>query len=379
MRIPHIFPAIVFVLVAFSTAAFAAPGAPEPSRGVAPVAEMRYELSVSKVQESSFGMQWMMFMEARFHNDSAADVMIPWGDTLYTDMFTFDITDPDGKQLTGPVYRRVPPVLRNAQEFVRVPAHGSISDTIAIGTLGRNAQSWFFRAPGKYLIRPAYRNATTRYANETTGAVVTMPDTFIGVVPGPELEVDIPAGEQRGMTLGGRVQDENGEPVADALVEIDSIRMVDPFSWGGKGDRLKEFADRQTTGADGRFRSEWLPRSVDLLVIKAHHPKRLLTTVEIPNLPDDVRTDLVLTMPTGRSFRGRVLDAAGQPIEGVRVQSYPGEKTTHTDPNGEFSLHGLPTDNLHLDFWRHDYTAVNTGLLRPEQGLDNEWTTQLKR
>lgn len=129
------------------------------------------------------------------------------------------------------------------------------------------------------------------------------------------------------------------------------------------------------TDAAGRFEFDAVPAGRDLL-LAARSLGRAPLTAELERIaPGETRTQ-DLSMPTGGSLSGQVLDEAGQPLPGVRVEvQFAGAlrsllrriDRTETDAEGRFRFESLPSDGLRLKASREGLLAA-TQTLQPQQG-----------
>ena len=137
--------------------------------------------------------------------------------------------------------------------------------------------------------------------------------------------------------VSGTVVGPNGKPVADALVRWD-MRM--------DSNSLPE----TKTDAKGEFLLDHMPDEPNILSIMA---KGLVPSFPIVDAGGD--QSLKVELKTGATIRGRVVDDAGAPIEGIRIApQINNPKPNHggfvyldglqatTDRDGRFALEGMP-------------------------------------
>ena len=140
-------------------------------------------------------------------------------------------------------------------------------------------------------------------------------------------------------TVSGTIEGPDGKALASAVVR-----------WGllVSSDSVPE----TKTDAGGGFRLEAVPDSTDVLSVMA---KGLAPSFPLVEAGGDRRMTVHLTR--GSTIRGRVVDDAGQPIEGVRVvpkvknprprwagSVYLDELQGTSDRDGRYTLEGMPED-----------------------------------
>jgi uncharacterized GH25 family protein len=143
--------------------------------------------------------------------------------------------------------------------------------------------------------------------------------------------------------LSGSVLTREGKPVAGA-----TVRGYKPNTWWVTGAKDSS----STTGADGKYRLEGLPRGTIALAVEPSAGVRV--TAGSVDIPDVTTWDIRLT--AGATVKGKVVDdATGAPVPGVEVtvQTYPdngmgpqGTARTTTAEDGTFLIAGLAPGNL---------------------------------
>src|SRR5258705_8835015 len=76
-------------------------------------------------------------------------------------------------------------------------------------------------------------------------------------------------------TLGGRVTDETGKPVADA-----GISLILPLRLAGPRVAVEEFPVKSSP--DGRWRCEIVPKDAAYVIVEVSHPEFESPTGEVP-------------------------------------------------------------------------------------------------
>src|SRR5262245_44966422 len=168
--------------------------------------------------------------------------------------------------------------------------------------------------------------------------------------------------DRPGTSVRGRVSDESGRPVGEALVWVGPAGRARMFLDPDEGRRPPPATTR--TDARGEFRLEHVPAGAQPFSVQAagFAPWRSeIEVVEGENVQD-------VRLAPGASVHGRVLDPsgaalAGVVIEGPRAESNPFRAQTRTDARGEFTLDGLGPGRAVL-------VASDDGLGRAEAELE---------
>ncbi|MCZ6572025.1 MAG: carboxypeptidase-like regulatory domain-containing protein, partial [Planctomycetota bacterium] len=189
---------------------------------------------------------------------------------------------------------------------------------------------------------------------------------------GSELEQDVyltPA-----VTVEGIVRDPNGKPVAGAEVALvlgqnNQMAMIESFLLG---------LDRTAvTGADGSFRIGQLKQDTPIEIFARHRNFGPSATEKVTP-PQEAVVDLKLVKPL--SLEGKVLNEAGDPVAGARVnvsrkqggarrsgfgnnpfRTDQGEtRPAVTDADGKYVLHGAPTGELEVSAEHPSYVQEKT-------------------
>ena len=153
-------------------------------------------------------------------------------------------------------------------------------------------------------------------------------------------------GEDRRMTfvlssggvLEGTIRDGRGDPVPDARVLVCSVAPGCPWYWARRFGRIVH-AD-----ANGHYRAERVPRGSIRLVVDHRDPvfAPVETIVRIGGDGSVTRRDL--SVSSGGTVTGRVMDARGQPVAGVRVYFTPRRYPWRvlTDEEGRYRAEHVP-------------------------------------
>ena len=142
------------------------------------------------------------------------------------------------------------------------------------------------------------------------------------------------------MTVGGRVIDDQGQPVASAAVDIRT-----PGNKPGEIENVDFRGCTSNTGDDGAWRCTWLPRNstneVSFIVTK---PGYMATTITLPDDNLDMN-HLVFVIDRGTTITGRITDAQNAPVGNAQLKVIEGDtdqrQSTKADENGFFTLAGV--------------------------------------
>jgi hypothetical protein len=208
--------------------------------------------------------------------------------------------------------------------------------------------------PGQKLITDAEGTVTARFPSLETARVEVRihADGYVPIVlmwpigPGQKLPDNYTARLERGTTIGGRVVDEQGNPVAGSKVLV----------WVPREDRVDRlpvlvdlFQTPFTTDADGRWRCDVVPADLKTVLLQLNQPSFLdyslfASSSTAPNLDQLRAQSAEIVLKAGRPVEGLVLDdATDQPIAGATVQfgtdfnSSNASRAT-TDAQGRFRL-----------------------------------------
>lgn len=152
---------------------------------------------------------------------------------------------------------------------------------------------------------------------------------------------------ERGVSIGGQVVDEKGQPIAGAKIQIDGLGN-DPTL----AENIQFGPDAAVkTDANGQWTCDMIPRGfeqVSMLVTDKEHAETNVTVR--PSTPE--ANKLVITMPAGFFVKGTVEDSHGNPIEGATVRQVrlneENEHNEKTDSSGAFDFKSMPSGELTL-------------------------------
>ena len=224
---------------------------------------------------------------------------------------------------------------------VRVIDPDGASLTNATGTLslGNDRGSYFFgefRAgpDGKLIISHPPQEAVSLHLrlNCRGYASTTVQHSALDTQPWPEtLEVRM----ERGVSIGGRVTDTNGQPVAGVTVI--------PFllTQASSNEFTRHDLDLATTDEEGRWTGHALAMLLTNLTFEFSHPEHHATQTKLPE-PALRAGHAVATLQPYVRVAGQIVDAAGQPLPRATVildDDDEGVQLTRTaDAAGRFSF-----------------------------------------
>ncbi|MEO8348899.1 MAG: carboxypeptidase regulatory-like domain-containing protein [Acidobacteriota bacterium] len=172
-------------------------------------------------------------------------------------------------------------------------------------------------------------------------------------------DVELTAAEK----VSGRVTDDAGKPVAGAKVR----------AYGGlpfEDEDVTLYAEA-TTGADGSFSMVNAPASAGRVTARANGYSPATQT----SFRERV-TAGKLTLRTGGSVTGTVLDPAGKPVEGAVVVT--GTLAAKTDASGAYRLAGVPVGAQAVEAFSKDLAARNDSV-RVKKGETSQVPLRLAR
>ena len=144
---------------------------------------------------------------------------------------------------------------------------------------------------------------------------------------------------QKGITIGGQIQDPSGKPIAGAKVEI--MMPATSSHSGGVAFYLGTLkSDKQ-----GRWRCALAPEDISSVSLTAEHPD--FTPGRAASTPAMKEQKHVLRLERGVLVRGQVLDTKGKPVKGVSVSlgwtwAQSSDPQAKTDVQGQFVLKNCP-------------------------------------
>ena len=358
-------------------------GAPGIASGTHTKGKLRYE-AVPKSKKIALG--GTIWMNLKLINDGSTSVTLFWGDYAYEDQYRFDI-EHAGAKIAPPAKRFMPPFSTlNPKHFVTIAPGGNAAYTLCLTSMpGANCQTYYFREPGSYTIRPSFqaifvtRNSTNTPAGnefheigretlQASPVVVTIKDT-----PSPQDSRNFGS-----VKITGKVVDAEGNPIPGAKVTA-NVEILREHALSGPSKRE---IDQQTTDKNGTFVCQRLPDDVPRFFLTAKVPRFSVVQNQVVIQPPKKDYELQFTMDKNAviTVRGAVVDGQGQPLEGVRVTPVtpPTDYTyleTYTDRDGRFELLGVapnPGNTIRCNFWRPGYIP-KTDTTSKEVALNGEW------
>jgi len=155
---------------------------------------------------------------------------------------------------------------------------------------------------------------------------------------------------KRGLLLRGTVKNQQGEPIENALIDTGGGEGTTPY-----GEVIENCTTPRTL-ADGSFSVGGLAADIKDIVVSAEGHAPQVISVEI----EDGMEPIEVSLKSGRTYVGQVVDTDGKPVEGVKIDVGDWRvgrrrrsiaRITETDSQGYFSIDNLPDEgNLRLDF-----------------------------
>ena len=182
-----------------------------------------------------------------------------------------------------------------------------------------------------------------------------------------------------GLAVGGTVVNERGEPVPDAQVSFEGVRLPPPDGYGEREGQAVMHAE--TTDAQGRWLCKHLPAELEVLRFSISHPDYLPATFDessaataIPRgwqrlaRDDFYKQAALMVLKSGLVVTGVVKDQQGQPIAGAQVtkrravdDGLPDEKSTRpTGPDGRFRFGDVTPQDIALCVQADGFVAKRT-------------------
>jgi protocatechuate 3,4-dioxygenase beta subunit len=215
-----------------------------------------------------------------------------------------------------------------------------------------------------------------------------LPVSMAGVVAAVSSSGNVAIALQKAAGVVGRVSDELGSPVAGARVRFARDNDIRTLIRGGPAAFLGR--PGVTTGPDGAFRMRGLApeKNRTLEATKSGYvtAKRHGVTLKT----GEVLKDVALVVRRGLEARGRVVDAAGQPIAGAEIRLAPVERgggrlmfqiagmnrekaDASTAADGSFHLAGLEAGDYALAVTREGYAPKRVPSVPVAAKGPNEW------
>jgi len=247
--------------------------------------------------------------------------------------------------------------------------------------LARTDESGQFRI---WLSNPDGRLLCARRGDELPSNLVKVPRDPIGIAERVELVLG-PIGQK----LEVRVFESAGKPIENAKVWVSCGGSLDLEQWRKfSGELGWQHFWRSITDAKGVTTLEGLPRAelflfasadgfvTEIVRLRLPHPEDPPERSEFELEPITV-TDgrFELTLSRGVVLEGRVLLPDGRPAVRAAVrrghENRPGSVTTHTDKQGYFRLHGVPTGPC--DVWARLGDYATGAVLPPVADGTTRW------
>ncbi|MEJ2703132.1 MAG: carboxypeptidase-like regulatory domain-containing protein [Sedimentisphaerales bacterium] len=162
---------------------------------------------------------------------------------------------------------------------------------------------------------------------------------------------------ERGTSIGGIVQDEQGKP-------IEGVSVYLLVASGDEVERVAIWDHAEKTDADGHWRCDIVPAKLDDIAIRLAHPDYISDAMygmtPRPTIEKLRAMTGVMVMKQGLNVTGRVCDVNDRPIEGASVaqgsdrfgSNYP---STKTDSEGRFEFGNAKQDEMVLTVQAQGY------------------------
>jgi protocatechuate 3,4-dioxygenase beta subunit len=239
-------------------------------------------------------------------------------------------------------------------------------------------------AKGRFRIAGLMARRYTVRAAKTDYLPVSMP----GVVAAVSAPSDVAIALPKAAGIAGRVGDESGAPVAGARVRFARETNIRSLVRGGPSAFLGR--PGVTTGPDGSFRLRGLAPDKNLTLEAAKAGYVTAKRHGITLKSGEIVKDVALVVRRGLEARGRVLDAAGQPVIGAEIRISPAdrggarfffqmagmnrEKADATSgADGRFRVGGLEAGEYGLSASREGYATKRVPSVTVRADGTNEW------
>lgn len=224
----------------------------------------------------------------------------------------------------------------------------------------------------------------TLNASKTDYLPVTMPGIVAAVSPPESVAIAL----QRAAAVSGRVTDETGAPVPGARVRFARDSNVRALVRGGPAAFLGR--PGVTTGPDGAFRMRGLGAEKNLTLEAAKTGWVTAKRHGLTLRAGEVMKDVTLVLRKGLEAKGRVVDAAGQPIAGADVRLSRAERggarfvfqfggmgrqkpDASTGADGTFRVTGLEPSEYSLAVSREGYAPKTVPSLAVDPPGPADW------
>ncbi|MGD8501664.1 MAG: M56 family metallopeptidase, partial [Phycisphaerales bacterium] len=155
---------------------------------------------------------------------------------------------------------------------------------------------------------------------------------------------------KRGLRLRGVVKNQQGRPIENALVDTGGGDGTTPYG------EVMENCTTPRTLADGSFSVGGLPEGSKDIVVSAVGYAPQLIPIEV----EEGMEPITVSLKSGRTYIGQIVDIDGNPVQGVKIDVGGWEigrrrrsiaRITKTDSQGRFRIENLPDEGkLRLDF-----------------------------
>ena len=207
-------------------------------------------------------------------------------------------------------------------------------------TDNRDYKEFDFNEKGQYAIPLKTETRSLYFSYHKDGYIVNMVD-FGRSPSSTPIPDSYTVRMQRGIRIGGIVQDESGKGVDGASIQLD-FRSPTQHALGYGSAK---------TDPDGRWIYDGAPDNPSSFRIYASHPDYIMSSFghdfEGPQFPELRKMRLAVTIRRGLSVSGFVHDESGKPIAGASVtpDQFGVRSATTNGADGHFILRGSPPDS----------------------------------
>ena len=297
-----------------------------------------------------------VIVEAKLSNLDKKAVSVYWGDYALPSMYQFDIRHDGTKRripnVRNPMWRSDIRSTASVGYFRRIKPGESVTYNVYLGpSPGANAQRVHFQRPGTYTVTPTLHVTTGKAVDRKTGETVKLADVWTGKVEARPFAIRVLDNKQPGVTVSGKVVNEEGAPVANATVQIQ--HRVSSF--GSYDGFVEPIINQAYTDEQGRFECVNLPKNSSLYRITAWAATHPVGSKQLINSGKLKYNNVEVRLFRGVLIKGQIVDREGQPLSDVRVA-----EQTYTNALGRFSFIAEgKAKEYYLHLWKRGFVSVS--------------------